>query len=282
MIEKKSFDVVSRGKSWKAMRICENRRGLRVSISLEEDEVGWLVGVLEDFYWRKGEHYWVRTGRRETTDSGLGWNRNGRFLVLLEERGKQMNRIFIPDEEQAGGWWRLMKAVFDLADHPIVNPDKRGKPEKVAIPGEGEEMKVMSRCYEKVHCSHCRNDFWIALEGAKKLNFAEAMKNGKRMENWVGQKIPAKVMDRVKFEIQSGTNSRQEENSLNGGAGGYLGDSTLKALGDKSRELGGKMGKARKLTWAEKGEWIDQAGPSRRIEQNRKVGRRSSPLVKWM
>lgn len=39
----------------KGLRICENGRGFQVTISLEEEDVKWLLDTLEDFYWRKGE-----------------------------------------------------------------------------------------------------------------------------------------------------------------------------------------------------------------------------------
>lgn len=46
--ENKSFDVVCEGRKMEGLRITENGRGFRVSISLEEEDVVWLLDALED------------------------------------------------------------------------------------------------------------------------------------------------------------------------------------------------------------------------------------------
>lgn len=47
------------------MRIRENGWRFRISIFLEEGDVGWLLDALEDFYCRKGGKMWGknRAGR---------------------------------------------------------------------------------------------------------------------------------------------------------------------------------------------------------------------------
>lgn len=37
--------------------------------------------------------------------------------------------IFIQERFEAGGWWRVMKLVFELLDHPMENPDKKPQAE---------------------------------------------------------------------------------------------------------------------------------------------------------
>lgn len=54
-------------------------------------------------------------------------------MVLSMEMGKVLKRIFIFDREQVGGWWKLMRMAFELADKPIENPDMRGM--KVSVRG---------------------------------------------------------------------------------------------------------------------------------------------------
>lgn len=48
--------------------------------------------------------------------------------MLTEEKNKLFNRIFIPEGEAAGGCWHLMRATFELAKVPLVNPFKEAAP----------------------------------------------------------------------------------------------------------------------------------------------------------
>lgn len=89
------FSIVSEGKRLDSMRISENGRGFWTSISLDKNEVGWLLDALEDFYWRKGgipsaKHF-------------LGWNKRGMYMVLSELWGREAKRIFILEVEQNRG-----------------------------------------------------------------------------------------------------------------------------------------------------------------------------------
>lgn len=52
------------------MRISKNGRRFRVSISLEEENVVWLVEAFEDFYWRKGGKSW---GKHTTEKNRKLW-----------------------------------------------------------------------------------------------------------------------------------------------------------------------------------------------------------------
>lgn len=99
MIETKSFDFVSEGKNMKGMRISEHYRGFRVSISLEKEEVEWLVEVLGDLYCCGGGNTLGKKWPRKMHDLWLAmrWNRSGRYLVLTEEKGNEVKQIFIPD-----------------------------------------------------------------------------------------------------------------------------------------------------------------------------------------
>lgn len=65
-----------------------------------------------------------RNGRYHSLSLALGWNKRGRFLVMSEMWGKRHRRNFIPEGIEVGGWWRIMKSIFELAEVPIVNPFK--------------------------------------------------------------------------------------------------------------------------------------------------------------
>lgn len=106
LIECKSFDVVCEGKSLDGLQINENGRGNRISIALNESEVKWLVEALNDFYWLKGGATWAKKliGDTRKLFIVLCWNRRGRILVLSEENGRSVKRIFIPEGYEAGGW----------------------------------------------------------------------------------------------------------------------------------------------------------------------------------
>lgn len=45
--------------------------------------------------------------------------------MLSEEREKSIKRIFIADGFEAGGWWRVMKSIFEIAEVLVVNPFKK-------------------------------------------------------------------------------------------------------------------------------------------------------------
>lgn len=72
--------------------------------------------------------------------------------MLTAERGTIVTKSFIPEEEEAGEWWQIMKAVFELANRPIVDPNCRERKEAV----EGLETKEEeNRCtLPEIKCPH--------------------------------------------------------------------------------------------------------------------------------
>lgn len=97
------------------IRVSDDGRAFRVSISFWKDEVKWLLGALWNFYWTKGGKAWGwnKGDRNHNFWVALGRNRKGRFLVLIEEKGKAVRQLFIPEGVQAGGWWRMMVVMFE-------------------------------------------------------------------------------------------------------------------------------------------------------------------------
>lgn len=89
-------------------------------------DVNWLIEILGDFYWNKGDKTWgkIRNDQNHRLSLVLGWNRRGRFLVMTEERGNKPKRIFFLEGIEARRWWRFMKSIFKLAEVPIINPFK--------------------------------------------------------------------------------------------------------------------------------------------------------------
>lgn len=83
-IDRKTFNIICEGRNNDELRICEDGRGFKISILLEDKDVKWLMDSLEDFYWRKGEIMWEkhRTGRNHKLWVALGCNRSSEYLVL--------------------------------------------------------------------------------------------------------------------------------------------------------------------------------------------------------
>lgn len=59
---------------------------------------------------------------------------------MTEVRGRNRKKIIIPEGYEAGGWWKLMKTIFELAGIPLSNPDLKKK-KKVAAAGDIKEVK---------------------------------------------------------------------------------------------------------------------------------------------
>lgn len=66
LIGRKSFNIVCEGKKLDGLRISENQMENRVSITLNKDEVAWIVHILSDFYWNKGGETWGKTKKVDT------------------------------------------------------------------------------------------------------------------------------------------------------------------------------------------------------------------------
>lgn len=94
LIASKIFDVVYEGKNMQGLRISENKRGFKVSMSLDEEDVAQLVDVLEDFYWKKACKAWGKNkvGRNPKLAVALARNQNGRILLLSADRGKAVKK----------------------------------------------------------------------------------------------------------------------------------------------------------------------------------------------
>lgn len=98
-----------------------------MSIGFNKSEVKWVVEAFSDFFWLKGGTTWGKKllGGTRHLFVVRGWNKRGRYLVMMEERGKSLKRIFNPEGERAGGWWCMMKSIFELAEVPLVNLFKK-------------------------------------------------------------------------------------------------------------------------------------------------------------
>lgn len=59
-IGRNTFDIVFGGKKLDGLRIYENRRGIRISITLNKREVDWIVESLSNFYWNKGRENGIK------------------------------------------------------------------------------------------------------------------------------------------------------------------------------------------------------------------------------
>lgn len=55
-----------KAKKLDGLRISENQMENRVSITLNKDEVAWIVHILSDFYWNKGGETWGKTKKVDT------------------------------------------------------------------------------------------------------------------------------------------------------------------------------------------------------------------------
>lgn len=88
---RKAFYVIYEGKRSEGLRLSENNKAFRVSISLWKDGAGWLLGVLQEFYWTNGGKLWGRNkkGRKHNLWVALGRDRRERVLVLHRRRGRQ-------------------------------------------------------------------------------------------------------------------------------------------------------------------------------------------------
>lgn len=53
-------------------------------------------------------------GRWHNLWVALGRNRSGWFLVITEEKGEVVSRIFRLEGTEAGGWWRMMVTMFKV------------------------------------------------------------------------------------------------------------------------------------------------------------------------
>lgn len=61
----------------------------------------------------------------------FGTNRRGMYSVLSELWEKKARQIFISEGCQGRGWWLSMVAAFEVAERQVVNPESRGKVERM-------------------------------------------------------------------------------------------------------------------------------------------------------
>lgn len=99
---RKAFYVIYEGKRSEGLRLSENTKAFRVSISLWKDGAGWLLGVLQEFYWTNGGKLWGRNkkGRKHNLWVALGRDRRERVLVLHRRRGRQWGGSFYTKEQR--------------------------------------------------------------------------------------------------------------------------------------------------------------------------------------
>lgn len=97
LIDHKSFDVISEGREKEVICICESGRAFRVSITLVDKDVRWLIDAFAYFYWRKGRgRTWGKqfVGEDHNLFIQLRRNRFGRYLVLTDMRGKDKMNFY--------------------------------------------------------------------------------------------------------------------------------------------------------------------------------------------
>lgn len=78
--------------------------GFRASTTFWEDEVKWLLGSLQGFYWLEGGEFWCQNMLVETIISVWPWGATIRASFCLpQKKGEELRCIFILEGPQAGG-----------------------------------------------------------------------------------------------------------------------------------------------------------------------------------
>lgn len=58
VVERKYFNFKTVGRKVEGLEVCENKRGIWVSINFCAEEVEWLVNSSQGFYWGEGKGSW--------------------------------------------------------------------------------------------------------------------------------------------------------------------------------------------------------------------------------
>lgn len=175
-IERNTFDLISDGRQTDGLRICENGRGYRVTIFLENEEVKWFLESLEEFYWGN-QVPWLRSifSRNRELGIAFGSNRRGLFLSLFEGGGKRANRIFIPKGEQGKGWWVFMNQAFELVNRLVINPSPKGRCGG-KMDAEGRvDLVQLNPWNALIQCPLCSTSIHVAMEVDGSKSYAVAL-----------------------------------------------------------------------------------------------------------
>lgn len=266
LIVGKSFDIICNRKKLDGLRIYENGRGNRISIHLNKLEVEWLIENLKDFYWNRGKDSWGRNikGQHRQLFLALVWKRRGRNLVLSEEREGSVKIIFIPDGFESGGWWRTMKAIFELTETPLKNPFLEHSDHTRPICRSCQVQFVSSHI--SLCCPNCKHTDRFILPTEEKKSYAEALKPHNANPKRVVTTIPNlnRTPKNSVFEIQK-----------------------LKSKGGKNQKRVSPTQKRThhlkksSFTWTEKAKWTNEVGQVTRTNQ-RLAPTKMHKKIKWV
>lgn len=146
-----------RKKSGKSENMWEWSRIQKINF-LSKDEFEWFSEALKEFWWRRKPGVWAKhlVKRNYELWFSFGRNRKGEFLALTVHSGRQVKRTFFPAGDQRKGWWKLLVAVFELADRSVRSSKKSIKNEQAILLSkastEKNQEKPVKASFRYPHC----------------------------------------------------------------------------------------------------------------------------------
>lgn len=118
----------------------------------------------------------------------FGRNRKGEFLALTVHSGRQVKRTFFPAGDQRKGWWKLLVAVFELADRSVRSSKKSIKNEQAillskALTEKNQEKPVKA----SFRYPHCEVLIHFTMKVGDVRSCAAALQGNKKRWKWAGQ-----------------------------------------------------------------------------------------------
>lgn len=194
----------------------------------------------------------------------LNRNRNGKFLVLTERKVDAMgdgNRVFIPDGEKAEGWWQMMEALHEVVGVTLVPPEWVMKKSLVS---KSDAVIVMEQLVNVFRCWDYKNVVEAKMVKRYGALFTNVLARSEQGENRVRKEGRSDLsgVGRVNLKIENRIGGDHMRDVWQ--------DDPIRNVrnGPKPVNVFGLKGK-RRLLWVEKGKWVDQAVPSRKLGQKR-------------
>lgn len=175
---------------------------------------------------------------------------------MSELRGRDVKRIFFPEGAEEGGWWWIMKAAYELANTPIVNPDRKEEVMKETgiTEVDDEGMALTKGSFE---CPHCAEPIFFTVElNGKKTYMAVLQTRGDGVcrvgqTRFVSESGRAKFKNKKEMDFVANTERGCRFSIKMKNGRGVLGMGTIR----KRRENG-----SRRFTLEEKGKWPMEDG----------------------
>lgn len=114
--------------------------------------------MLDEFWWRRKPGVWAKHLAKRNYELWLafGKNRRGEYLVLTEQSDRQAKRIFFPGGDQEKGWWKLVVAVFELANRPVNILRSGTKSVRIFSSAPISKASLPKQPWEVfIRCPHC-------------------------------------------------------------------------------------------------------------------------------